>query len=102
LTRGVAAACALALLAACGSKDKPGLEHTIPHDVKASYVVACKSDTATLKTMEETTFAATNAYTDQASQLHTVQAGGGSYTITIVDARCGTVGHTVGQTPADY
>lgn len=90
----------LALLAACSS-NKPGLEHTIPHDVKASYVVACKADTATLKTQEETSLAATGAYTDQTTPLHKVSAQGATYTVTILDGRCGTVGHTVAQTPAD-
>jgi hypothetical protein len=90
----------LALLAACSS-NKPGLEHTIPHDVTASYVAACKADTATLKTQEETSFAVSGAYTDQTTPLHKVTPQGGTYSVTIADTRCGTVGHTVGQTPSD-
>jgi hypothetical protein len=90
-----------ASLGACKS-GKNGIEHTIPHDVHAGYTAACKADTATLKTAEETSFAATDGYKDQASPLHTAAAAGASYTITIRDKRCGVVGHTVGQTPTDY
>ena len=100
LMRRRAVLSALLLLSACSS-GKPGLEHTIPHDVKASYVVACKADTVTLRTQEETGFVTTNAYTDQTTPLHKVTATAGSYTITIADSRCGTVGHAVGQTPQD-
>jgi hypothetical protein len=98
--RRVALLCLLAL-AACGS-DKPGLEKTIPHDVRAGYTAACKADTATLKAMEETAFASDDGYKDQTTPLHKATATDGTYTITIVDKRCGTVGHAVGQTPADY
>ena len=83
------------VLSACGAEKAP-------HDVKASYTGACKADTATLKTQEETNFAVTNAYTEQTNPLHKVTVANGTYTIAVADARCGTIGHTVGQTPTDY
>jgi hypothetical protein len=91
----------LAVTAACSS-GKPGLERKIPQVVNTGGTAACKADTATLKAMEETAFASDDGYRDQTTPLHKVTAGNGTYTITIVDKRCGTVGHTVGQTPTDY
>jgi len=89
------------LVGGCKS-GKNGIEHTIPHDVQAGYTAACKADTATLKTAEETAFASDDGYIDQSTPLHKASAAGASYTITIRDKRCGVVGHTVGQTPTDY
>ena len=89
------------LLAVASSACGAGAEKA-PHVVHASYRAACEADTTTLRTQEESTFALTNAYTDQSSPLHKVTATGGSYAIAVADPRCGTVGHTVGQTAADY
>jgi hypothetical protein len=83
------------VLSACGAEKAP-------HVVHKSYTAACQADTTTLKTQEETTHAMTNAYNDASSPLHKVTAAGATYTITIMDARCGVVGHTVGQTATDY
>jgi hypothetical protein len=94
------AAVLLALLAACSSK--PGLEKKIPQVVHAGEATACKADTATLKAAEETAFASDDGYVEKTTPLHKVTVANGSYTITIADPRCGTVGHAVGQTPADY
>jgi hypothetical protein len=91
--RRVAIVLAVAL-SACGAEKAP-------HVVHAGYTAACKADTVTLRTQEETSFAATNAYTDQTTPLHKVTVANGTYTIAVADARCGTIGHTVGQTPAD-
>ena len=88
------------LVGACGGDNAP--EHQIPRVVKAGETAACKADTATLKSGEQAAFAATNAYIDQATPLHKAMATGSSYVITVVDARCGTVGHRVGATPTDY
>jgi hypothetical protein len=84
-------------LTACGA----GAEKA-PQVVDAGHKAACKADTSTLKAMEDTSFATTNAYREQTTPLHKATASGDSYTITIADKRCGTVGHVVGQTPADY
>ncbi len=98
--RARAAFLGLLLFGACSHK--PGLEHTIPHDVQAGYTAACDADTATLKSLEQTSFAATNSYRAQTSPLHKVTVTLAGYTITVADARCGTVGHTVGATPKDH
>jgi hypothetical protein len=82
------------VLSACGAEKAP-------HDVKASYVVACKADTRTLNSMEQDSLATTGGYVDKTTELHKLTTAGVGYTITVADARCGTIGHTVGQTPKD-
>lgn len=100
----------LALLAACSNK--PGLEKKIPDVVKAGETAACRADTSALKTAEEAVFANTGAYSNVAglvsahllsveSPLHDVAVSGAHYAVIVKDARCGTIGHTVGQTAAD-
>jgi len=95
------AVAALVVLAGCSSGKGRPIEKQIPHVVHAGEAAACKADTATLKTQEETSFAATDAYTEQTTPLHKVTVTGATYAITVADPRCGTVGHTVGQTPQD-
>jgi hypothetical protein len=90
-----------AVLAACGGDKTSAPEHRIPQVVKAGAAAACKADTATLRSAEQAAFAATDAYTEQASPLHKVTVNGDDYVITVVDKRCGTPGHAVGQTAAD-
>jgi hypothetical protein len=94
MTRAAAIA-ALVLLAACGAEKAPRVVH-------ASYTAACKADTATLKAQEDTAFATTNQYRSEATRLHRVTISGDAYAITIVDARCGAIGHVVGQTSTDH
>jgi hypothetical protein len=89
VTRAAAIA-ALALLAACGAEKAPRVVH-------ASYTAACKADTATLEAQENAAFATTNSYTSQTTRLHKVTVSGDAYAITIADARCGVIGHVVGQ-----
>jgi len=77
---------------------------------------ACKTDTQTIRTAEEATFAqasSTGKYVTEAalvpnflsteSKLHNVELGpeAKSYTIKIQDAKCGTIGNSVGQTALD-
>jgi hypothetical protein len=95
------AAMLLVLFTACGAGDSSAPERRIPHVVHAGDAAACKADTATLRAAEEAAFASNNAYSARSTPLHHVTVNGDSYVVTIADARCGTVGHTVGQTPAD-
>lgn len=71
---------------------------------------ACKTDTRTIRTAQEANFAKNGSYASEAtlktngflseeSTLHntaTVAGPPASYTITVADAKCGTVGGAVG------
>jgi general secretion pathway protein G len=78
---------------------------------------SCKVDTRTLRTAQEAFFANSDAspgtyaandqelvdggFLSEPSALHEVTGGGAAYDIDVSDAQCGTVGNSVGQTPAD-
>lgn len=73
----------------------------------------CAIDTRTIKSAQDAYFALHQSYAAEvdlvpdylsaASPLHDVALvpGGGNYKLVVADARCGTVGHEVGQTPTD-
>jgi type II secretory pathway pseudopilin PulG len=76
---------------------------------------SCKIDTRTLRTAEEAYAAGAARYgtmdqlvrtgfLSEPSMLHTVvpTPDGSAFAVTILSSRCGTIGHTAGQTASDF